>query len=136
MFSKLFLIPFSYKNRTILVRFLFTLLKGIDMNYGRPLSTVLWGDIFAVVSAFEQMYDVVLRWKFVGAEGDTYRGKGVIVLEAFDKPEGYSHALLGSKSKYYEQREGMPVDQVMYELLLAIEPLLRDINNHDLPFVP
>jgi hypothetical protein len=95
----------------------------------RPVHVVLWGDIFQVSAAFEEMYDVVLRWRFVGEDGSLYRGKGAVVLDAFDHRAGYSHDLLGSKAKTYEAREGYPMDQVMYELLLMIEPLLKDINN-------
>lgn len=94
-----------------------------------PVSHVpLWGDIFVTVAAFEEIYAVDLRYRFAGVDGQTYAGKGFVTLDVMEWEEGYTHHLLGAKSTYYDMLEGRQMDEIMYELLIAIEPLLQHIT--------
>lgn len=102
----------------------------------RPPNVILWGDIFVVVAAFETIYDVNIRFRFTGLEEQTYAGKGFVVIDAFDHPEGYNHALLCSQSTYYDMLEGIPMDAVMYGLLVRFEQWLQEVTGKNLPPSP
>jgi len=88
----------------------------------------LWGDLFQVVAAYEEMYEVTITFRFIGEDGAMWRGKGAVKIEAWDLGKGYSADRLADQVTIYEQCRGLPMDQIIYELLLRFQKRLQDVT--------